>query len=78
MIKRLAHVCLGASDLSAAEDFYIRKLGLSLAFEFFRAGQRIGFYVGVGEHTFIEIFADDELLTERDLASSTSAFKSRI
>ena len=59
-IKRLAHVCLGANDLAAAEDFYVRKLGMELAFEFFRAGQRIGFYVKAGEDTFIEIFADSD------------------
>ena len=58
MITRLAHVCIGAADLAAAEEFYVQKLGMELAFEFFRAGQRIGFYVKVGEKTFIEIFAD--------------------
>ncbi|MCY3779351.1 MAG: VOC family protein [Chloroflexi bacterium] len=60
MITRLAHVCIGAADLAAAEEFYVQKLGLELAFEFFRAGQRIGFYVRLGEGTFIEIFADPE------------------
>ncbi len=57
MFKRLAHVCIGAVDLDAAERFYIDALGMEMAFEFYRAGQRIGFYVLVGETTFLEIFA---------------------
>lgn len=57
---RLAHVCIGATDLAAAEDFYIHKLGMDLAFEFFRADQRIGFYVRVSDRSFIEIFADSD------------------
>ena len=58
VISRLAHVCIGAANLEAAEDFYVQKLGLEKAFEFFRAGQRIGFYVKVSDKTFIEIFVD--------------------
>ncbi len=58
MIVRLAHVCIGATDLAAAEDFYVGRLGMELAFEFVRAGERIGFYVKAGEGTFIEVFAD--------------------
>ena len=57
MFKRLAHVCIGAVDLAAAESFYVDALGMELAFEFYRAGQRIGFYVKVGETTFLEVFA---------------------
>ncbi len=60
MITRLAHVCIGATDLAAAEEFYVQTLGMELAFEFFRAGERIGFYVKAGEDTFIEVFADAE------------------
>ena len=59
MIKRLAHVCLGATDLNEAEVFYVDKLGMEKAFEFFRAGKRIGFYVKAGATAFIEIFADN-------------------
>ena len=58
MIKRLAHVCLGARDLLAAERFYVEQLGMPLAFEFMRGGERIGFYVKAGAGTYIEIFAD--------------------
>ncbi len=59
MIKRLAHVCIGATDLDAAEVFYVDKLGMEKSFEFIRAGKRFGFYVKVGATTFIEIFADN-------------------
>lgn len=58
MIRRLAHVCIGAADLAEAERFYVRKLGMELAFEFFRGDERIGFYIRAGAETYIEIFAD--------------------
>ena len=57
MITRLAHVCIGANDLDAAERFYVQQLGMELAFDFIRDGKRIGFYVNAGQTTFIEIFA---------------------
>jgi len=60
MFKRLAHVCIGATDLAQAEDFYVNRLGLAKAFDFIRSGQRIGFYVAAGEHTFIEVFAEKD------------------
>ena len=65
MIKRLAHVCLGATDLNEAEVFYVDKLGMEKAFEFFRAGKRIGFYVKVSATTFIEIFADSSITNDQ-------------
>lgn len=60
MIKRLAHVCIGAVDLDAAERFYVEALGMGRAFEFYRAGQRIGFYIKAGGTTFLEVFATSE------------------
>ena len=60
MVKGLAHVCIGASDLDAAESFYVDALGMETAFEFYRAGQRIGFYIKAGESTFLEVFAAPE------------------
>lgn len=60
MFKRLAHVCIGALDLDAAEGFYVDALGMEIAFEFYRAGQRVGFYIKAGETTFLEVFAIDE------------------
>ena len=61
MFTRLAHVCIGATDLGATERFYVKQLGMEKAFDFIRAGKRIGFYVKAGETTFIEVFAQSEL-----------------
>ena len=58
MFKRLAHVCIGAIDLNAAERFYVDALGMEKAFEFVREGRRIGFYLKAGDTTFLEVFAD--------------------
>ena len=57
MFKRVAHICIGANDLDAAESFYVDALGMKLAFQFLRAGQRIGFYLKAGDTTFLEVFA---------------------
>lgn len=59
MIKRLAHVCIGAVDLAETERFYRDLLGMEKAFDFFRAGQRIGFYLKAGDSTFIEVFVEN-------------------
>lgn len=68
MIKRLAHVCIGATDLAETEDFYRDALGMDKAFDFFRAGQQIGFYLKAGESTFIEVFVENgETPIERPL-----------
>ena len=60
MFKRLAHVCIGATDLATSEHFYVNQLGLGKAFEFIRAGEKIGFYLQVGDATFLEVFAQSE------------------
>lgn len=60
MIKRLAHVCIDAVDLERTEQFYVDLLGMEIAFEFMRRGERIGFYLQAGETTFIEVFAESE------------------
>ena len=59
MFKRLAHVCIGATDLAAAEHFYVNLLGMEKAFDFFRSGEHFGFYVKAGETTFIEVFSEN-------------------
>ena len=58
MIKRLAHVCIGATDLAETERFYRDLLVMEKAFDFFRAGRQIGFYLKAGESTFIEVFIE--------------------
>ncbi len=56
--KQVAHVCVLAHDLNAAEHFYCTILGLTKSFEFTRANGKIGFYLTVGERTFIEVFTN--------------------
>ena len=58
LFTRLAHVCIGATDLDASERFYVDLLGMEKAFDFIRAGERFGFYVKAGGTTFIEVFAE--------------------
>ena len=58
MFKRLAHVCIGATNLEESERFYVNLLSMEKAFDFIRTGQRFGFYVKAGETTFIEVFAE--------------------
>ena len=89
MFRRLAHVCIGATDLAATERFYVDLLGLEKAFDFTRAGQRIGFYLSAGDNTFIEVFAEAEepgmerpllrhfCLEVEDLAAAVSALQNR-
>lgn len=59
-ITRLAHINIGSTDLAASERFYCEILGLSKAFEFHKDGALYGFYVNVGDTTFVEIFTQDE------------------
>ena len=56
MIKQIAHVCIHAADLDATRHFYTRALGMETGFEFERDGRMVGFYLKVGNGTFIEVF----------------------
>jgi hypothetical protein len=47
MIKGLAHVCLSATDLAAAERFYCFGLGFRKRFDFIHSDLVIGFYLEV-------------------------------
>ena len=68
MFKRLAHVCIGATNLAETERFYVDLLGMEKAFDFYRRGEQIGFYISAGQSTFIEVFVDnDEVEDERPL-----------
>ncbi len=58
MIKRVAHVCIGAFDLKDAEDFYCRVLGFTKRFSFINEGQECGFYLDLGNGEFIEVFQE--------------------
>lgn len=58
MIKRLAHINLISGDLARSEHFYCHVLGLKKVFSFYKDGELFGFYLALGDMTFIEIFID--------------------
>ncbi len=60
MIKRIAHLCIISKDLTATEKFYTTALGLKKAFYFLRNGTVTGFYLAVGDDSFIEVFLTDQ------------------
>lgn len=57
--KRLAHLCILADDLAAAEHFYCGVLGMERGFEFIKNGSLYGFYAKAGNDTYIEIFINE-------------------
>ncbi len=59
MIKQLAHICIHTVDLEATARFYQEGLGLERGFEFMKDGDLFGFYVKLGNGTFIEVFKGD-------------------
>jgi catechol 2,3-dioxygenase-like lactoylglutathione lyase family enzyme len=65
MITRIAHVCIGASDLAATEKFYCTALGLKKKFEFKKLDKTIGFYLDAGNGNFIEVFEAKDLESGR-------------
>jgi catechol 2,3-dioxygenase-like lactoylglutathione lyase family enzyme len=60
-IKSVAHVCLKATDLAKASDFYCGALGMKKVFNFTRRGEVIGFYLKASNETFIEVFTAEEV-----------------
>jgi lactoylglutathione lyase/glyoxylase I family protein len=58
MIKQLAHACIVSSDLAAAEKFYCGALGFRKIFDFIKAGALYGFYLALGNGTFLEVFGE--------------------
>jgi catechol 2,3-dioxygenase-like lactoylglutathione lyase family enzyme len=56
MIKAIAHVCIGATDLQKTEKFYCQDLGLAKKFNFVKNGKIFGFYLAAGNGSFIEVF----------------------
>lgn len=59
MITRLAHACLFTNNLRSIERFYCEALGLEKAFDFTKGGDPFGFYLKLGEGTFLEVFRGD-------------------
>jgi len=56
MLKQVAHICIMSTDLDATERFYTDLLGLQRSFSFYKDGELFGFYLGLGNRTFIEVF----------------------
>jgi len=61
LLKQIAHICLGATDLKKSEHFYCTTLGLKKKFRFLRDGKEFGLYLDLGNNTFIEIFEQSAL-----------------
>lgn len=61
MIKRIAHVCIGAKNLDAVEKLYCGALGFSKRFDFIKNDKVVGFYLHAGDDTFLEVFHADEV-----------------
>lgn len=61
MNYRLAHVCLGSTDLDASLRFYCDVLGMKKKFDFLKDGKRFGFYIEVADGAFIEVFIADHV-----------------
>ncbi|PWN06640.1 VOC family protein [Rhodohalobacter mucosus] len=59
MINRLAHICIHTRDLALTERFYCDALGLKKGFEFEKDGDLYGFYIKLGNKSFIEVFKGD-------------------
>lgn len=56
MIKQLAHVCIYSNDLAATDRFYMEGMGLERGYEFIKENELFGYYIKLGENTFIEVF----------------------
>ena len=56
MIKRLAHICIHTHDLEETGRYYFDGLGLEKGFEFIKNGALFGYYIKLGDSTFIEVF----------------------
>ena len=56
MIKKIAHVCFGASDLAKTRKFYCDCLGLKELFIFTKQGRKTGMYLEVCRGNYLEFF----------------------
>ncbi len=59
MIKQIAHICIHTKDLEKTFKFYTEVLGLEKGFEFEKDGELFGYYIKLGNNTFIEVFKGD-------------------
>jgi glyoxylase I family protein len=57
MLKRLAHLCLKTSRLEEMAGFYRDGLGATVKFRYLaKDGSPLGYYIALGEQSFVEIF----------------------
>ncbi|AQQ71529.1 putative lyase [Limihaloglobus sulfuriphilus] len=70
MIKNLAHICITTADLAATENFYCSVLGLKKHFSFMRDNEECGFYIAVGENSYIEFFSQSPEMASKPKESS--------
>ncbi|MFO7799916.1 VOC family protein [Rhodohalobacter sp.] len=56
MIKQLAHICIHTEDLKGTERFYCEVLGLEKGFIFEKDKELFGYYIKLGNDSFIEVF----------------------
>lgn len=61
MIKGLAHVCIGCTDLAAVERLYCDTLGFKRQFDFVKNGKLVGFYLQIAPGSFLEFFQADSV-----------------
>ena len=59
MIKRLSHICIHTKNLAETERFYCEILGLEKGFIFMKDDALFGFYIKLGNDSFIEVFKGD-------------------
>ncbi|MBC8205975.1 MAG: VOC family protein [Kiritimatiellales bacterium] len=59
MINQFAHVSIHSNDLEETGRFYLGALGLEKGFEFIKDGALFGYYIKLGNNTFIEVFKGD-------------------
>lgn len=67
IIKQVAHICIGSTDLEKTAHFYTEVLGMERGFDFIKNDALYGFYIKAGENTYIEVFTQDEVKAERPL-----------
>lgn len=66
IIKQVAHACIFARDIKETSEWYKRVLGLEIKFNFTRDGEIFGYYIDVGNRTFIEVFQKDSAKFSED------------
>jgi catechol 2,3-dioxygenase-like lactoylglutathione lyase family enzyme len=59
MIKQIAHICIMTKNIEQTYKFYTEILGLEKGFEFEQDGEIFGYYIKLGNNTFIEVFKGD-------------------